>query len=61
MKNYGFLLAHGYEIWKGYICKCKSQEDAKAKILNDEYDDIIDTFDKEDLTVGYEIVEMWEI
>lgn len=61
MKDYGFLLAHGYEIKKGYINDCESEEDAKAKILAGDYDDIMDTFDTDDLTVGYEVVEMWVI
>lgn len=27
MKAYGFLLAHGYEIWKGYL-EAESEKDA---------------------------------
>lgn len=60
MNTYGFLLAHGYEIWKGYV-GASSEEEAKEKILNEEWDDIIDEYDTDDLTEGYEIVEIWKI
>lgn len=60
MNTYGFLLAHGYELWKGYV-EASSEEEAKEKILNEEWDDIIDEYDTDDLTEGYEIVEMWKI
>lgn len=33
----------------------------KPYILNQEWDDIIDEEDTDDLTVGYEVVEIWEI
>lgn len=60
MKAYGFLLAHGYRIMKGYV-DAEDQEEAKRLILNQEWDDIIDEYDTDDLTVGYEVVEIWEI
>ena len=60
MKSYGFLLAHGYEIWKGYL-DAESEESAKQKILNEEWDDIIDEYDTNELTIGYEVKEIWEI
>ena len=35
MKTYGFLVAHGYEILKGFV-DADSEEEAKAKILEEE-------------------------
>ena len=60
MKSYGFLLAHGYNIMKGYV-DADTPEEAKCKALNQEWDDIIDEDDTDELTVGYEVVEIWEI
>ena len=59
MKTYGFEVAHGYEILKG-IVDANSKEDAKTKILEEEWEDIIDTYDVEDCTIGYEIIDIWE-
>ena len=58
MKTYGFEVAHGYEILKG-IVDANSKEDAKTKILEEEWEDIIDTYDVEDCTIGYEIIDIW--
>lgn len=60
MKAYGFLLAHGYRIMKGYV-DAEDQEEAKRLILNQEWDDIVDEEDTDNLIVGYEVVEIWEI
>ena len=60
MKTYGFEVAHGYEILKG-IVDANSKEDAKTKILEEEWEDIIDTYDVEDCTIGYEIIDIWEV
>lgn len=51
---------YGYEIWLGCVT-AENKEEAKQKILNKEWDDIIDTYDTEVLTEGYEIIEIWEI
>ena len=59
--NFGFLVAHGYQILKGYINDSKNEDEAKLKILHGEYDDIIDEYEIDELTVGYEIIELWEI
>ena len=59
--DFGFLVAHGYQILKGYINDSKNEDEAKLKILNGEYDDIIDEYEIDELTVGYEIIELWEI
>lgn len=59
MKAYGFLLAHGYEIWKGYL-EATSEKDATQKILNHEWSDIIDEYETSIFVEGYEIVEIWE-
>lgn len=55
------MVAHGYQILKGYINDCKDEDEAKLRILNGEYDDIIDEYETDELTVGYEIIELWEI
>ena len=60
MKSYGFLLAHGYKIMKGYV-DAENQEEAKRKAINEEWDDIIDEDDTDELTVGYEGTDIWEI
>ena len=60
MKSYGFLLAHGYKIMKGYV-DAENKEEAKRKAINEEWDDIIDEDDTDELTVGYEVTDIWEI
>lgn len=60
MNDYGFEVAHGYQILKGYVSAI-TKEEAKMKILSEEWDDIVDEFDKDGLTEGYEIVDIWEI
>ena len=60
MKTYGFEVAHGYEVLKG-IVDANSKEDAKTKILEEEWEDIIDTYDEEECTIGYEIIDIWEV
>ena len=59
MKTYGFEVSHGYEILKGVV-DANSKEDAEAKILEEEWEDIIDSYDTEICTIGYEIIEIWE-
>ena len=58
MNKYGFLLAHDYEILKGYV-EAESEVEAKTKVLNEDWGDIVDEYDSEILTDGYEIIEMW--
>ena len=60
MKTYGFEVSHGYEVLKGVV-DANSKEDAKTKILEEEWEDIIDTYDVEDCTIGYEIIDIWEV
>ncbi len=60
MKTYGFEVAHGYEVLKGVV-DANSKEDAKTKILEEDWEDIIDTYDVEDCTIGYEIIDIWEV
>ena len=60
MKTYGFEVSHGYEILKG-IVDANSKEDAKTKILEEDWEDIIDTYDIEECTIGYEIIDIWEV
>ena len=52
MKTYGFEVAHGYEVLKGVV-DANSKEDAKTKILEEDWEDIIDTYDVEKCTIGY--------
>ena len=60
MKTYGFEVAHGYEVLKGVV-DANSKEDAKTKILEEDWEDIIDTYDIEECTIGYEIIDIWEM
>lgn len=60
MKTYGFEVAHGHEVLKGVV-DANSKEDAKTKILEEDWEDIIDTYDVEDCTIGYEIIDIWEV
>ncbi len=60
MKSFGFLLAHGYELGKGFV-DAETEEDARRKILDREYDDIIDTYELDIFHKGYDITEIWEL
>ena len=60
MKTYGFEVSHGYEVLKGVVV-ANSKEDAKTKILEEDWEDIIDTYDIEECTIGYEIIDIWEV
>ena len=60
MKSYGFLVGHGYQTLKGYL-DAEDEMNAKEKIINEEWEDIIDEYDTEVLTIGYEVIELWEI
>ena len=60
MKTYGFEVAHAYEVLKGVV-DANSKEDAKTKILEEDWEDIIDTYDIEECTIGYEIIDIWEV
>ena len=59
MNTYGFEVAHGYKILRGFVT-ADSEEEAVQKVYNQEWDDIIDEFDCDTLTEGYEIVDFWE-
>ena len=58
MSNLGFEVAHGYQILKGYV-SAENKKEARQKILNEDWDDIIDEFDTDEFTEGYEIVDIW--
>lgn len=60
MKSYGFEVAHGYQILKGYL-DAVNKEQAIEKIKEEEWSDIIDEFDVDSCTEGYEIIDIWEI
>lgn len=60
MKDYGFLVAHGYMVFKGYL-HAESEKDILQKFIDDEWDDITDEYEVDELTEGYELVEFWEI
>lgn len=59
MNIYNFEVAHGYEILRGWVY-ARDKEEAEQKILNEEWEDIIDEFDKDEFTEDYEIVDIWE-
>ena len=60
MKTYGFEVAHGYEVLKGVV-DANSKEDAKTKILEEDWEDIIDSYDTDECTIGYEIIDIWKV
>ena len=60
MNDYGFEVAHGYNILKGFV-RAESKEEAIKKIKNEEWEDIIDEFDIDELTEGYEVTDIWKI
>lgn len=60
MREFGFLVGHGYEILKGFV-SANSKEEAIKKIEAKAWDDVIDKCDCDELTEGYEVVEIWEI
>ena len=60
MKTYGFEVAHGYEVLKGVV-DANSKEDAKTKILEEDWEDIIESYDTDKCTIGYEIIDIWEV
>ena len=59
MNSFGFEVAHGYQILKGYV-SAENIREAKQKILNEEWDDIIDEYDTDEFTEGFEIVDIWQ-
>ena len=59
MNSFGFEVVHGYQILKGYVTAGNIRE-AKQKILNEEWDDIIDEYDTDEFTEGFEIVDIWQ-
>lgn len=62
MNSFGFEVAHGYQILKGYL-DAESKERAIEKIKKEEWNDIniIDEFDVDEFTEGYEVTDIWEI
>ena len=60
MKSYNFEVAHGYQILKGYL-DATGKEKAIEKIKKEEWNCIIDEFDTDNYTEGYEIIDIWEI
>ena len=59
MNDYGFEVAHGYEVLKGYV-QAESKQQAIWKIVHEDWDDVIDTYDCDEFTEGYEILDCWE-
>lgn len=59
MKHFGFTVAHGYEIWKGYVSAHEADE-AIELIKNQDWDDIIDEYEAADFTEGFDVIEIWE-
>lgn len=62
MKTFGFEVAHGYQILKGCV-SAENKDDAIKKILNQEWNDILDEFDLEsdEPVKDYEIMDIWEL
>ena len=53
-------MKHGYEILKGVV-DANSKEEADMKILEEDWEDIIDSYDTDECTVGYEIIDIWQV
>lgn len=56
MKHYGFTATRSV-IVKGYV-SAENEEEAKKKILANEYDDIIDEYDRGGIK---DVVEVWRL
>ena len=59
MKTYSFEVAHGYELWEGYVV-AESKEEAEKKILHKEWDCIVDVYDIDEYVDDYKIANIWE-
>lgn len=59
MHVFGFEVAHGYQILKGYVSAVDKHAAVKM-ILDRDWDDIIDEFDTDQFIEGYEIVDIWQ-
>lgn len=59
MKRFGFTATRGYEIWKGYVT-ADSKVEAEKLINDEQWDDIIDEYDSDCFTEGFEVIEIWE-
>ena len=42
MSTYGFTVAHGYEILKGFV-EAESESQARWKIVHEDWNDLIDS------------------
>ena len=60
LKSFGFEVLHGYQCFKGCV-DADSKEDAIKMIENGEWDEIIDEYNTEGCTIGYEVTDIWEI
>jgi len=59
MNTYGFEVAHGYEILKGFV-EAESKAQAIQKTSDKDWNDIIDTYDCDEFTESYKILDVWE-
>lgn len=57
--NFGFEVAHGYKILKGCVT-AENRKEAENKILNQDWDDILDEYDIDEFAEGYEVTDIWE-
>lgn len=60
MKFFGFEVAHGYKILKGYIT-AENKVQAIKMIENEEWDGILDEYDIDECVEGYEVTDIWEV
>ena len=57
MKIYNFEVAHERELCAGYVT-AESEEEAENKILNKEWDCIVDVHDIDEFVNGYRIADI---
>ena len=58
MRIYGFELLHERAIWEGYVT-AENEEEARQKILNKEWDEIVNEYDVDEFVDGYRIADIW--
>ena len=54
-------VGHKYPKFECRHVEADSKEEAIKKIKDEEWSDIIDEFDVDELTEGYEVTDIWEI
>ncbi len=64
MKTFCFEVAHGYGILR-CVARANNKQEIIEAVKEETFEDLegfdcIDTFESEELTVGYELLDIWE-